>query len=255
MFKFNDKRRQLEILINLTSFAKDNSSHFSFCLSVLYLQAMSENKKAKAKIKSWYSNRYQIVVVQRNILLLFTLVSMLSVAVAVIFVKNIMSSKSLDPYVIEVEEKTGVPTIVDQMTAKSFRGDQVVRKYFINQFIHSASGYEPKTYKEDMEKVRLFSVPSIYADFKNRINARELGASSTIEVRIKSVQFPDNNTAQIRIAKQTDVEGSEPKTKDEIITMGFYFSPEMNLTMEERLINPLGFQVNKYLIAEEVFTY
>ena len=70
---------------------------------------MTENnkkdKKSKLKIKSWYSNRYQIVVVQRNILLLFTIVSMLSVAVSVIFVKNIMSSKSLEPYVIEVEKK------------------------------------------------------------------------------------------------------------------------------------------------------
>lgn len=216
---------------------------------------MSENKKTKSKIKSWYSNRYQIVVVQRNILLLFTLVSMFSVAVAVIFVKNVMSSKSLEPYVIEVEEKTGIATVVNQLTSQNFTGDQAIRKYFINQFIHAASGYDPKTYKQDVEKVRLFSVPGVYSDFRNRINARDLGPNSAIDVRIKSVQFIDANTAQIRIVRQINREGSEPQTKDEIITMGFFFSPEMNLTMEERLINPLGFQANRYLIAEEVFTY
>jgi type IV secretion system protein VirB8 len=85
--------------------------------------------KKQTKVKSWYSNRYQIVVVQRNILLLFTLVSMFSVAVAVIFVKNIMASKSLEPYVIEVESKTGVATVVDQMTSQNFTGDQMIRKY------------------------------------------------------------------------------------------------------------------------------
>ena len=79
---------------------------------------MTENKKSKSKIKSWYSNRYQIVVVQRNILLLFTLVSMFSVAISIIFVKTIMSSKSLEPYVIEVEEKTGIATVVDQISAR-----------------------------------------------------------------------------------------------------------------------------------------
>ncbi len=213
------------------------------------------NKKNKLRIKSWYSNRYQIVVVQRNILLLFTLVSMFSVAIAVIFVKNVMSSKSLEPYVIEVEQKTGVPTVVNQLTAQNFTGDQMIRKYFINQFIHAASGYDPRTYKVDADKVRLLSVPAVYSDFRNRINARELGTGSRIEVRIKSIQFSNNNTAQIRIVRQINAEGSEAKTKDEVITMGFYFSPEMNLTMEERLINPLGFQVNKYLIAEEVFSY
>ena len=212
------------------------------------------NKKNKLKIKSWYSNRYQIVVVQRNILFLLTLISMITVAIAVIFVKNLMESKSLQPYVIEVEEKTGVATIVDQLTSQNFTGDQMVRKYFINQFIHAASGYDPKTYKSDVDKVRLFSAPGVYAEFRNRISAKDLGVDSKIDVRIKSIQFPDNNTAQIRIFKQLENPLAKPETKDEVITMTFYFT-NMNITMEERLINPLGFQVSKYLIAEEVFQY
>ena len=210
-------------------------------------------KKNKLKIKSWYSNRYQIVVVQRNILLLFTLISMLSVAIAVIFVKNIMSSKSLEPYVIEVESKTGVATIVDQMTSQNFTGDQVIRKYFINQFIHAASGYEPKTYKIDLEKVRLFSTPGVYSEFRNRINPRELGTDHRIEARIKSIQFTDGNTAQIRLLRVI-ISNDVPVQKDEVITMNFFFA-DLNLTMEERLINPLGFQVSKYAVADEVFSY
>ena len=214
-----------------------------------------QTKKTKLKIKSWYSNRYQIVVVQRNILLLFTVISMFSVAVAVIFVKNVMSSKSLEPYVIEVEAKSGIATVVDQLTAQNFTGDQVIRKYFINSFVHAASGYEPRTYKQDVDKVRLFSIPGIYGEFRNRINARDLGTDSRIDVRIKSIQFTDGNNAQIRIVKQTNIQGVDPSTVDQVISMGFYFSPDMQLSMEERLINPLGFQVNKYMIADEVFNY
>lgn len=216
--------------------------------------AAASTKKIKPKIKSWYANRYQMVVVQRNILLLFTLVSMFAVAFAVVFVKNVMSSKSLEPYVIEVEQKTGVPTIVEQMTTQHFTGDQMIRKYFINQFVRSASAYDPRTYKTDAEKVRLFSTPSIYTDFRNRVNAKDLGANSSIEVRIKSVQFPDSNTAQIRLVRQVNREGSDPQMKDEVITMNFYFA-NLDLNLEERLINPLGFQVNKYLIADEIFNY
>jgi type IV secretion system protein VirB8 len=214
-----------------------------------------QSKKTKFKIKSWYSNRYQIVVVQRNILLLFTLLSTLSVAVAVIFVKTVMSSKSLDPYVIQVEEKTGVATVVDQLTSQNFTGDQMVRKYFINEFVHAASGYDPKSYEKDKEKVRLLSTAGVYSDFRNRVNAKDLGPNSQIEVRIKSVQFPDTNTAQIRTARQIRMEGSDRQNKDEVITMNFYFAPDMNLTAEERLINPLGFQVGRYSIAEEIFNY
>lgn len=216
---------------------------------------MADSKKSKIKIKSWYSNRYQIVMVQRNVLLLFTLVSMFSVAVAVIYVKNIMASKSIEPYVIQVEEKSGVATVVNQLTAENFTGDQMIRKYFINEFIHAASGYDPKTYKKDAEKVRLYSTPGIYADYRNRINPKQLGAESLIEVRVKSIQPLDQNTLQIRIARQISQKNQAPTTKDELITMGFYFSPDMKLTMEERLINPLGFQVGRYAITEEVFSY
>jgi type IV secretion system protein VirB8 len=209
----------------------------------------------KTKLKSWYSNRYQIVVVQRNILLVFTIIAMLGVVVAVIFVKNIMSSKSLDPYVIEVEENTGIATVVTQMTTEQFTGNEVMRRYFINEFVHAASGYDPKTYKNDAEKVRLSSTPGVYADFRNRINARELGVDSAIEVRIKSIQYIDNNTAQIRILRQINLADANPTTKDEIITMNFYFNTNLNLTLEERLINPLGFQVSNYKITDEIFNY
>ncbi len=215
----------------------------------------SNNPNTKLKVKSWYSNRYQIVVVQRNILLLFTLVSMFSVAAAVIFVKNMMASKSLEPYVIELEEKTGIATVVDQLTSQNFTGDQVVRRYFINAFVQAASGYDPKTYKADVDKVRLFSSASVYNDFRNRVNARELGADSTINVRIKSIQFTSANTAQIRILRQILLPESSPQNKDEVITMDFYFIPDISLSMEERLINPLGFQVKKYVITDEVFNY
>jgi len=214
-----------------------------------------QNKKTKLRVKNWYSNRYQIVVVQRNILLLFTLVSMFSVAIAVIFVKNVMSSKSLEPYVIEVEQKTGIATVVDQLTAENFTGDQMIRKYFINQFVQASSGYDPKTYKMDVEKVRLFSVPAVYGDFRNRINARQLGTNSRIDVRIKSIQSIDSRTVHIRITDQMSSEddGNMTQTSDKVITMGFDFAPQMNLSMEERLINPLGFQVNKYMITDELF--
>ena len=212
--------------------------------------------KAKLKIKSWYSNRYQLVVVQRNVLLLFAIVSMFSVTIAVLFVKSIMSSKSLEPYVIEVEKRTGVATVVDQLTAENFTGDQMIRRYFINKFVQAASGYNSRTYSiEDIDKVRLLSSPAVYSDFRNRINARALGNDSRISVRIKSIQFTSSNTAQIRILRQIDMPDTPTKNVDEVITMNFFFAPNANLSMEERLINPLGFQVGQYSIAEEAYSY
>lgn len=210
--------------------------------------------KQKFKIKSWYANRYQIVVVQRNILLILAAFLVVAMTAAIIFVKFVVSSKSLEPYVIEVDEKSGVPTIVNQMTTQTLTGDEAIRKYFINQFVQSAVAYDPKTYKGDAEKVRLLSTQGIYADFRSRINTKDLGTDSRIEVRIKSMQFPDPSTAQIRILRTINSKGAPAQSKDEVITMNFYFT-NLTLTTEERMINPLGFQVTNFVITEEIFGY
>lgn len=215
-----------------------------------------KSKNTKLDIKSWYSNRYQIVVVQRNILLMLTGLSIISVAVAVFFVRAIIASKSLDPYVIELEEKTGIATVVQRDTAQNYTSEQAVRRYFINMYINGAAGYDPRTYIKDVTAIRLFSSAKVYSEFRRRINPRELGPGAKISIRIKSIQFIDGNTAQIRILKQTELNKDQPpELINEVVTMKFSFIPELQLTMEERMINPLGFQVQEFLIAEEVFKY
>ena len=218
--------------------------------------AEKEGKKSgqKFKIKSWYSNRYQLVVVQRNILLLLATLLTVAMTASIIFVKFVVSSISLEPYVIEVEEKSGVPTIVNQLTTQTLTADEAVKKYFINQFIQSATAYDAKTYKLDAEKVRLLSTQAIYSNFRSRINPKELGTESKIELRIKSVKFLDQSTVQVRILKTTTSKTKGVTTKDEVINMNFYFT-NLTLSAEERLINPLGFQVTNFSITEEIFEY
>ena len=60
---------------------------------------------------------------------------------------------------------------------------------------------------------------------------------------------------KIYILRNIDKKGDQLVTKNEVVTMNFYFSTNMELTIEERLINPLGFQVSNYQIAEEIFNY
>ena len=217
-------------------------------------KSTKNDKKAKLKVKSWYSNRYQLVIVQRNILLLFTMISMFSVVVSVLFVRHVMSAKSLEPYVIEVEKKSGVATVVDQSTTQRFTGDQMMRKYFINKYIHAAIGYDHKLYENDRELVKLTSTRGIYGAYKNRINPRALGDFSKINVRVNSIQFLDFNTAKIRFVQQTIVKDREEKV-NKVLDMKFHYSPDMNLSKEDRLINPLGFQVTQFLIADELYNF
>ncbi|MFT6077212.1 MAG: type IV secretion system protein VirB8 [Myxococcota bacterium] len=215
---------------------------------------ISDKSDQKFKIKSWYSNRYQIVVAQRNILFFLASLLTISMTTSIIFVKFVVSSKSLDPYVIEIEAKSGVPTVVNQLTSKTLTADEAVRKYFIHQFIQSAAAYNPKTYRLDVEKVRLLSTQNIYSGFRNRIDPRALGVDSRIKLRIKSMKFLGSSNVEIRIVRDFSSKENGPSSKNEIINMAFNFT-NLQLTTEERLINPLGFQVSGFSITEEIFDY
>lgn len=210
-------------------------------------------KESKLKVKSWYSNRYQLVIVQRNIMLLFTMISMFSVVVSVLFVRHVMASKSLEPYVIEVEKKSGIATVVDQQTTQRFTGDEMMRRYFINKFVHAFVGYDHKIYDDEREIVRLLSTRDVFRSYRARINPRSLGDFSKRNVRIKNIQFVDLNTAKIRIAEQRIVKKKETLL-NQVIDMKFYFAPDINISKEDRLINPLGFQVTRFLITDEIFS-
>ena len=210
----------------------------------------------KFKVKSWYANRYQFILVQRNILLIFALFSTIAVSFGMIFLNQVVASKSLEPYIIEVEEKTGIPTVVQQMTTEEFTGNELMKKYFINQFVLAAAGYNPRTYPEDSEKVRVFSNSEVFGYFKNLINPRDLGTDSRINVKIKSIQFSNENTAQVRILREK-IRGISNETTQthELATLNFLFDPNIQLSSEERLLNPLGFQVKYYSVTEEVIVY
>ncbi len=207
---------------------------------------------AKEKSKSWYFNRYQVVSVQRNILLIFSIFAMIAVTVCVVFVKSVTASKSLEPYVIEIEEKTGIPVVVDQQTVQQYSGNQMMIRYFLNQFIQSASAYNSRTYKLDSLRVRLLSTAGVFSDYNRRIRPRDL-TGTDIQVRIKSIQFPGKDTAQVRILRVVSTK-NDTKSFNEVINIDYRFA-DLNLNSEERMINPLGFQVGRYLITEEVYEF
>ena len=86
--------------------------------------------------------------------------------------------------------------------------------------------------------------------YKKRINPNELGGNSTISTKIKSLILRENSI-EARTISEIVNSGSKPVTKNEIVFINFLFSPDISLTMEERLINPLGFQVSDFEIAED----
>lgn len=216
-------------------------------------------KKETLKLRSWYSNKYQLINIQKKILSLFSMLAMVTVVIAVIFVKKFTESKSFEPYVIEMEEKTGVLTVVENLTQSKLVADEAIKKSLLYSFLQVAEGYNYVTYNEDRQKLSLFSTPAVYRQLYKKYSVRNenslvnvLQNKGVLSIKIKSIIFNNPTIATIRfVVYNTKPNRLYPAQKHYIVEIHFRFA-NMELTTEQRYMNPLGFQVLKYSIGEDL---
>ncbi|MCP5361426.1 MAG: type IV secretion system protein [Hyphomicrobiales bacterium] len=213
-------------------------------------------------VKSWYSDRYQIVRIQRNILSLITVLSFVGLLGSLAALSMLQSSKTFEPYIIQIEDKTGVVTQVDRKTVERYTADEAITRYFLVKYIEAREQYNVADYVHYYSHVvRLLSNRDVYFAFRSFIDSNspesplKLGRNGSIYIDIKSIVLLGKGNVQIRFTK-TQNQGPIPRggrverVWHKIATINFGFF-DVNYTINERRINPLGFQVTSYRVDED----
>ena len=133
-----------------------------------------------------------------------------------------------------------------------------VRKYFLARYVIGRETYDPVDLAENYHAVELMSLGAEERFFHQSIASSNpaspivrYGREARRAVRIKSIVFLNERTAQIRFTATVQRSSSLPSSSDWIATVAFKFGPVPSLEAE-RLINPLGFSVTHYRIDQEV---
>jgi type IV secretion system protein VirB8 len=205
--------------------------------------------------QGWYADKYESLVVQRNILFIMLIASILLVVFLNFSISFIKSTKSIEPFVIEIEPKTGVPTVVQPLSAVAYTADEVINRYFVWSYVKLRESYSFATYRQALKDVRLFSNDLVYGQYRRIVDQNNLqspynlyGQNSVSNVELKSLVMQDKNTAQVRI--RIVVEGIQSGAADKIVVMRFEYN-NLEMSDDKRLINPLGFMVTSYRIDDE----
>ncbi len=216
--------------------------------------------------KNWYADRYQTVIVQRNFLAIITVASLIGVIFSVLSVVKISATKTIDPFVIEIEDKTGVTNVIRPLQKERYAYDETLRRYFLTKYISNRETYNYGSFEYNyFTVIRILSSSSVYAAFRRDVYATNttspvrLGSSIQRGAKIKSISFLQpvagqvGFTAQVRfkIEDSETSSGSVRNTYHKVATINFDYV-DMSLTEEERAINPLGFQVIGYRVDDEV---
>lgn len=220
--------------------------------------------------KHWYQDKYQHVLTQRNVLALVALVALVAAAMAVLAVMRLAPLKSVEPYLLQIDEKTGLTQRVSSITRKEYAADQAIDRYFTTSYLRVREGYNINILRYNYNIVRLMSSPDVFRRYRFQIDpknedslAKKLGAYGLREVRVRSIVYITNPSekgkpqnarqkiVQARITTTDTTPNSGDKVQQWVVTLTFEYA-DLKLNQDEQLLNPLGYTVTSYQIQPEI---
>ncbi len=207
------------------------------------------------KLRNWYEERYDNITVQRNLLFLLLLILLCLSIISIGVVAYVINTKRFDPFVIQIDDTTGIAKVVNPLTSSILSGNEALAQYFIKKYIIARETYNPVDFSTEAKRiVRLLSSNSIYWDYRGYLKNEAVdptikyGQKNTTYLLVKSwskladkkyiMRFSINETA------------GAMKVFNKIAVVEFQYLP-MELTESDKDVNPVGFQVTGYRMDDD----
>ena len=205
--------------------------------------------------RNWYEERSDRIIVQRNILLVLSALLILLVMTSIVAVTFVVNSREFSPFVIQIDDSTGMATIVNPISSEVLSGDEALARYFIKKYLVARETYNPVDFNTGARTtVRLFSSSTVYYTYLSYIRNKDVdpvlmyGQNNTTFLTIKSWSKLEQHKYIIRFSVTET--GGNKKVYNKIAVVSYAYIP-MELTDAERDINPVGFQVNGYRVDDD----
>jgi type IV secretion system protein VirB8 len=213
---------------------------------------VSESSK---KIRNWYEERHDTITVQRNLLLVMSIILLLLSIVSIGVIAYIINTKRFDPFVIQIDDATGMAKIVNPIASDVLDGNEALAQYFVKKYVIARETYNPVDFSTEAKRiVRLLSANNIYWDYVGYLKNEAVnpsikyGQKNTTYLMVKSwsalsdtkfiLRFSINETAGAR------------KVYNKIAVVEFQYTA-MELSEHDKDINPIGFQVTGYRVDDD----
>lgn len=206
-------------------------------------------------LKTWNEDKYNIAIVQRNLLFILAFLTSIALLVALLILKSVYQKKKIEPYIIEFNKSNGKVQVLETKSHKQYTSNRITREALVVDYIRTREALAIDfSLEERLEKIRLTSSPIVYNAFK--IEAKEViskmknfGVRPRYKIDIKTIKFTRDNAVKVKFSKQliSDSQIEKEKTFDAEVLFNFV---NMDLNIEELYINPHKFQVAFYKIDE-----
>jgi len=165
----------------------------------------------------------------------------------------LMPLKTVEPYTLLVDRNTGFVQALTPLDPQRISPDTALTQSFLVQYVIARESYDVDTIQANYRKVGLWSAEqarSNYIAVTQPSNPQSplvaYPRTTVIETRVKSVSPMGRNTAMVRFETQRrDAGGQAQPPRAWVAIIRYQYSGEP-MSVEDRFVNPLGFQVLRY---------
>lgn len=166
--------------------------------------------------------------------------------------------KTVEPYTLLVDRQTGYVQALKPLEAQVVSPDRALTQSFLAQYVIAREGFDIDALQNDYRKVALWSSGSARAAYLASMQAGNPDSpltryprSTMLDVRVKSISSLSSGTALVRYDTiRRDAGGQTQPARPWVTVIRYGYSGEP-MTLEDRLINPLGFKVTRYRRSAE----
>lgn len=208
---------------------------------------------------SWAADRNEALRASRRIAWLVALAAAfvaIAEALALLFLAPL---KTVVPYTLLVDRQTGFVQALKPLEAQRITGDRALTQSFLVQYVIAREGFDIDSLQSDYRKVALWSAAAARSDYISGIQVSNPGSpiarlprSTIIEVQVKSVTPLSNNSAMVRYDTIRRDAGSQIRPAQSWVAVIRYTYSGEPMSVEDRMINPLGFKVTRYRRSAEI---
>jgi type IV secretion system protein VirB8 len=206
-----------------------------------------------AEAESWASDRQDALRSSRRTA---WIVAGAAIAVAVLEALALLlltPLKTVVPYTLLVDRNTGFVQALEPLDPARVSADTALTQSFLVQYVIARESFDSDTLQSDYRKVALWSAEQARSGYVAGMQVSSPQSplvlyprSTVIETRVKSVSAVGRNVAMVRFdTVRRDANGRVETPRPWVAVIRYRYSGEP-LRLEDRMVNPLGFQVLRY---------
>jgi type IV secretion system protein VirB8 len=203
--------------------------------------------------ETWGKDRQDSLRASRRLAWIVASVAVFIAVVEAIAIAQLTPLKTVEPLTLLVDKNTGYVQALKPLDAATISGNTALTQSFLVQYVIGRESFDIATLQDNYRKVSLWSEGGARTDYVNGVQSTNpdsflarLPRSTVVETRVKSVTPMANNTAMVRFDTIRHDAGAQPQPAQSWVAVIRYRYSGEPMRVEDRYINPLGFQVQHY---------